>query len=133
MSDDYGPATYGDRIAGIYDQWVEDVGIGGCLEPAAAAQAALACATGVVGDREEPGELRLGLDAAAERVEDVEKGRLECVFGVRAIPAIMARRPSSPSGEAGRPSETGQPPSFAPCPSCPGRGVVLIKIAFDFL
>jgi hypothetical protein len=24
MSDDYGPATYGDRIAGIYDQWVED-------------------------------------------------------------------------------------------------------------
>jgi hypothetical protein len=28
MGDEYGPATYGDRIADIYDRWVDDAGIG---------------------------------------------------------------------------------------------------------
>jgi SAM-dependent methyltransferase len=42
MSDEYGPATYGDRIADIYDRWVEDAGIGAGTDDAVAFIAELA-------------------------------------------------------------------------------------------
>ena len=42
MGDEYGPATYGDRIAGVYDRWVEDAGITSSTDDAVAFIAELA-------------------------------------------------------------------------------------------
>jgi SAM-dependent methyltransferase len=42
MGDEYGTATYGDRIAGIYDEWVEEHGISWSLDDAVACLAELA-------------------------------------------------------------------------------------------
>jgi len=42
MSDEYGPATYGDRIADIYDSWVSEHGISWSLDDAVAFLADLA-------------------------------------------------------------------------------------------
>src|SRR5438132_7005354 len=42
MGDEYGPGTYGDRIAGVYDRWVEDAGIASSTDDAVAFIAELA-------------------------------------------------------------------------------------------
>jgi SAM-dependent methyltransferase len=80
MSDDYGPATYGDRIAGIYDQWVDEVGIGAGTDDAVAFIAELA--------RKGPA-LELGIGTGRIAIPLVERG-VE-VHGVDASEEMVAK------------------------------------------
>jgi SAM-dependent methyltransferase len=88
MSDDYGPATYGDRIAGIYDQWVQDAGIGAGTEDAVAFIAELA-GTGPA--------LELGIGTGRIALPLVERG-VE-VHGVDASEEMVAKLRAKPGGE----------------------------------
>src|SRR2546423_1673055 len=87
MSDDYGPATYGDRIAGIYDQWVEDVGIGTGTDDAVAFIAELAG---------EGPALELALRTGRVAIPLVEHG-VE-VHGVDASEEMVAKLRAKPGG-----------------------------------
>jgi SAM-dependent methyltransferase len=87
MGDEYGPATYGDRIADIYDRWVEDAGIGAGTDDAVAFIAELAGAgpaleLGI-------GTGRIALPLAARGVE---------VHGVDATEQMVAVLRSKPGG-----------------------------------
>jgi SAM-dependent methyltransferase len=80
MSDEYGPATYGDRIAGIYDRWIEDAGIGAGTDDAVAFIAELA-GKGPV--------LELGIGTGRIAIPLVERG-IE-VHGVDASEEMVAK------------------------------------------
>ena len=87
MTDEYGPSTYGDRIAGIYDRWVEDAGIGAGTGDAVAFIAELAgkgpaLALGI-------GTGRVALPLAARGVE---------VHGVDASEEMVAQLRAKPGG-----------------------------------
>jgi SAM-dependent methyltransferase len=87
MSEEYGPSTYGDRIAGIYDQWVEDAGIGSGTDDAVAFIAELA-GTGPA--------LELGIGTGRIALPLIERG-VE-VHGVDASEEMVAKLRSKPGG-----------------------------------
>ena len=84
---EYGPSTYGDRIAGIYDQWIEDVGISAGTDDAVAFIAELA-GRGPA--------LELGIGTGRIALPLIERG-VE-VHGVDASEEMVAKLRSKPGG-----------------------------------
>jgi SAM-dependent methyltransferase len=87
MTDAYGPETYGDRIAEIYDRWVDDAGIGAGTDDAVAFIAELAG---------KGPALELGIGTGRVAVPLVERG-VE-VHGVDASEQMVAVLRSKPGG-----------------------------------
>jgi SAM-dependent methyltransferase len=87
MGDDYGASTYGDRIAGIYDQWIEDAGIGASTDDAVAFIAEVAG---------KGPALELGIGTGRIALPLVERG-VE-VHGVDASEEMVAKLRAKPGG-----------------------------------
>jgi SAM-dependent methyltransferase len=87
MSDDYGASTYGDRIAGIYDQWIEDAGIGSSTDDAVAFIAEVAG---------KGPALELGIGTGRIALPLIERG-VE-VHGVDASEEMIAKLRAKPGG-----------------------------------
>jgi Methyltransferase domain len=111
VSDAYGPETYGDRIADIYDRWVEDAGIGAGTDDAVAFIAELA------GDGP---ALELGIGTGRIALPLVARGVQ--VHGVDASEQMVAVLRSKPGG-AGIPVTMGD---FADVPVEGDFGLIYI-------
>jgi len=88
MPDEYGPETYGDRIAAIYDRWLEDAGPAGTTAPAVEFLASLAGDGPVL--ELGIGTGRIALPLAARGVE---------IHGVDASTEMVARLRGKPGGD----------------------------------
>ena len=85
VMDEYGPATYGDRVADVYDEWYSP------MDPAAECALLAELAAGGRVLELGIGTGRVSLPLAASGVE---------VHGVDASPAILSRLRAKPGGEA---------------------------------